>query len=429
MLDALAPSTVSDILSGRRLPRLPRKEFVESFVRACLVVRNCPLREIEKTAAAWLRSWRRLVGTEREYPSEPEARPAKGPCLLPRDPSLFVGRDTETTNVLRHLRAPEPGSRTVLIVGRGGVGKTSLAVRVARLASAEFPDGQLYVDLGGTQGAGMDRSVALTIFLAALGVSRSAAPEDFGERLQIYRALVAHRRLLVVFDNAACAAEIRDLLPTGAGCAALVTSRTSLAGLDGVRVSVGELSIAAALELLEGMIGAGRLDAEPDAARQIVKFCGGLPMAVWVAGARLAAGPHRRLSDLAAALSDERYRLDELTVDDVSIRASVRLSYQSLTPVARHALCLLSLMERMTFASASAALVLDLPIAETNRLLDELIDANLLSVTSGPAGNRYHLHDLVRLFAREQERSKEFAQVCAAANSQVNNQLAAVPYP
>jgi hypothetical protein len=415
-LGELAPSTVSEILNGKRLPRLPRTDFVEAFVRACLVAMHCPRGEAEATIALWLRAWRSLMESDHGSTADVELDAArKLPCLLPRDLPLFVGHDTDIADALRHLRDPDQNVRTVLITGPPGVGKTSLAVRVARLATLEYPDGQLYVDLGGAQREPMEPEVALAIFLAALGGLGARLPESFSERVQVYRALVAHRRLLVVLDNAANAAQIRDLLPSGTGCAVIVTSRTSLAGLDGLRLPVGELPAGPALELLAEMVGADRLHTEPEAAEEIVGFCGGLPMAVWVVGARLAARPHWRLDNVAAALADDRCRLDELTVGDVSVRDSMRLSYDALSPPARRALRLLGLLRVTHFAPSLAATLLDTSIVAADRMLDDLIEVNLLEVTSVRSDHRYRMHELVRLFARERAYGEETAQVRAAA--------------
>lgn len=125
-------------------------------------------------------------------------------------------------------------------------------------------------------------------------------PAELGERIHLYRTLLAQRRVLVVLDNAAGAEQVRDLMPSGGRCGTLITSRTTLSGVSGRRIVLGELSSVTGLALLREMLGPTRTGAEPDAARSIVETCGGLPLAVWVAGARLAARPHWPLAKVAA---------------------------------------------------------------------------------------------------------------------------------
>jgi DNA-binding SARP family transcriptional activator len=330
------------------------------------------------------------------------------PCLLPPAPPRFVGRNTEVDRAMASLLDHRGGPAPVVVTGPAGVGKTSLVVHIGHLVAAQFPDGQLYADLGGVQPEPVDPAEMLGRFLRALGMRGQAIPDGLTERIHLYRALLARRRLLVVLDNVANARQVRDLLPNGAGCAALVTSRTSLASLDGVRMTLRVLKTEQALDLLGQMAGSARVAAEPEAARDIVELCGRLPLAVWVASARLAARPHLALAAMAQALTDERDRLDQLVVEDVAVRASVELTYRGLDVDARRALRFLGLLRALDFAAWTLAALLDTSLTRAVRLIDDLVEVHLVEVASAsPADTRYRLHDLVRLVAYERSADED----------------------
>jgi tetratricopeptide (TPR) repeat protein len=244
----------------------------------------------------------------------------------------------------------------------------------------------------------------LARFLRSLGVDRAAIPDDVEERAALYRSRLADRRLLIVLDNAACEAQLRPLLPGTPGCAVLITSRMRLAGLNGSRlVDLDILEADQAVELLARVAGPLRVAAEPGAAREIVRLCGFLPLAVRIAGARLGARPHWRLDRLEADLADEHHRLDQLRLGDLEVRASLALSYQSLDATARRAFRRLGLLEIRDFAPWVTAALLDIPQTQAEELVDTLVDMQLLDVAGRDATGalRYRFHDLLRAYARE----------------------------
>ncbi|MFD3946588.1 BTAD domain-containing putative transcriptional regulator [Streptomyces sp. NPDC058579] len=325
------------------------------------------------------------------------------PRLLPPDLALFVGREHELTDAHRAFDADTAGPATLLVTGPAGVGKTAFAVRTAHGLASRFPDGQLHADLRGFGDEPAEPYTVLGTFLRALGTSGGSVPGELADRVHLYRTLLAQRRVLVVLDNAADAQQLRDLMPSGGQCAALITSRTTLAEMSGRRITLGVLSSTTALALLREMLGPGRTDAEPDAARSIVETCGGLPLAVWVAGARLAARPHWPLSKVARALADEQRKLDELAVGHIAVRASLGLTYQGMSAAAQRALRTLALLPGPAFAAWALAALLDIHLDEAEAVLDDLVEVHLVQTgTVGATGIRYQLHDLIRLFAREQ---------------------------
>jgi DNA-binding SARP family transcriptional activator len=346
----------------------------------------------------------------------PELGGARPPSQLPPPVPDFTGRDAEVERLRRGLTEPGagPGGRPAwTITGAGGTGKTSLAVYVAHQVRPDFPDGQVYVSLRGTEARPVEPASALDRLLRALGVPGAAIPAGPEERVAAYRTRLADRRVLVVLDDAADEAQVRPLLPASPGSAALVTSRKVLAGLEAVRVvPLDVLPAGDALGLLGAALGDGRVLAEPEAARAIVQSCGGLPLAVRVAAARLVGRPHWRLEQLATRLRDERRRFDELRVGDLDVRASLALSYHGLDPDHRRAFRLLALLEAPDFPAWVAAPLLDVDLTRAEDVVEALADARLVEVAGpDPAGQvRFRLHDLLRAFGRDAGAADEHRQ-------------------
>ncbi len=339
---------------------------------------------------------------------EPVQAPARlVPCQLPPDIADFTGREVALERLRSRGRGRDHAPTAVVItavVGKAGVGKTTLAVHGAHQLRSLFPDGQLYVNLRGAEAQALDPADVLGGFLRAFGVEGQSIPDDADERARLYRSLMVDRRALVLLDNAATEVQVRPLLPAGAGNAVLVTSRARLAGLAAADViDLDVLPPEQAVELLGKIAGAGRLAAEPGAACEIAALCGYLPLALRIAGARLAAKPHWRLRRMADRLAAQHRRLDELTAGDLEVRASVALSYQGLGEVERRAFRLLGLLEVPDFASWMLSALLDVPAHEAEGIAERLGDAQLLDpVGEDAAGQiRYRLHDLLRLYARE----------------------------
>jgi tetratricopeptide (TPR) repeat protein/transcriptional regulator with XRE-family HTH domain len=337
------------------------------------------------------------------------------PSLLPPSVADFTGREEEAASVLGLLTTDgfEEGPHAVVIsavAGKPGIGKTTLAIHVAHRLRDEFPDGQLYVNLQGAQTNPLEPGEVLARFLRALGADGSSIPDGLEERAERYRTLLAGQRVLVVLDNAASEAQVRPLLPGSPTCRVLVTSRARLVGLEGARlVDLDILSPEAAVELLARVAGPARVAAEPEAAAAIVGYCGRLPLAIRIAGSRLAARPAWSLARLAERLADERRRLDELAAGDLEVRASLALSYRALPDQQQQAFRRLGLLDAPDFPAWVAAAVLDLDPARGEDLVDGLVDAQLLELAGEDAGGqlRYRFHDLLRVYARERAAAED----------------------
>ncbi|MFC0530687.1 AfsR/SARP family transcriptional regulator [Phytohabitans kaempferiae] len=329
------------------------------------------------------------------------------PRQLPPDIAAFTGRYREVTAARSRL-APSPlrPAPLVAIDGPGGVGKSALAVYLAHRLAHHFPDGQLYVDLQGAT-AGLRPLPPLEVlgrFLRALGV-RETDMTTVDEASAAFRAAAATRRLLVVLDNAHDTAQVRPLLPAGPHTAVLVTSRRVLSTLDNAaHVHLDVLPPTEAMLLLSRLAGADRVAADQGGAQRLATWCGCLPLALRIAGARLAARPSWPVRELADRLSDTRRRLDELRFGELGVRSSFQVSYELLRDgtepddrAAARAFPLLALPDAADLSLPAAAALLDLPVAEAERILERLVDCQLLAE---PAPGRFRLHDLLRLFGR-----------------------------
>ncbi|MEU8364774.1 BTAD domain-containing putative transcriptional regulator [Nonomuraea sp. NPDC048882] len=347
--------------------------------------------------------------------SAAEPGPRTTVCQLPPDHADFVGRRDEVAAVTRNLLSAHGTSAGTAvpvsaISGQGGVGKTTLAVHVAHRLRHEFPDGQLYIDLRGCERHPLDAAEALGRFLRALGLDSSRLPADLDERVELYRETLADRRYLMVLDNAADEAQVRPLIPGTRGCAVLITSRQRLAMLPATRrIDLDVLPVADAVELLGNIIGAEKVVDTPSEARTLVRLCGELPLAVRIAGAKLAARPHWDLGHLITRLSDTRGRLGQLSHGSREVRASIAIGYQSLPSQAQRMFRLLGLLEAPDFAIWAGAALLDTSEPEAEQLMEQLADVRLLEVAGhGPGGQvRFRFHDLIRAYARERAEADE----------------------
>jgi tetratricopeptide (TPR) repeat protein/transcriptional regulator with XRE-family HTH domain len=325
------------------------------------------------------------------------------PAELQADLHDFTGRSPVVERLAALLQDAGSGAVPPIVLtaisGAGGVGKTTLAVHVAHRVLPSFPDGQLQVDL---QGAGAEPTAphdVLARFLRALGMPPERIPGDGDERAARYRSLLADRRVLVFLDNVKDAAQIRPLLPGAGRSRVLITSRSTLPGLDGAaRLTLDVLEADEALALLRRIVGEARVDAEPEAAADVLDACAGLPLAIRLAGSRLVARPDWSVRDLAGLLTDENRRLNVLQVEDRAVRATFAVSYRNLPPAQARAFRLLGLSPGPTTSLAAATALLGVPAAETSGLLDALAATHLIDrVGEG----RFRQHDLIRVYAVE----------------------------
>ncbi|MGC4862292.1 BTAD domain-containing putative transcriptional regulator [Micromonospora sp. DT41] len=334
------------------------------------------------------------------------------PLQTPAPPADFTGR-VDHLRRLRHLlgrdpRRPVPEPVTTCVIsGAAGVGKTALTLRAAQLLRQSFPGGQLYVDLQGFGRLPVPPLDALAGFLRALGLNGRRIPRDEAECAALFRSVLADRRMLIVLDNAHSAAQVRPLLPGTGGNAVLVTSRRRLADLAGATtVDLSVPSAGEALDMLAASVGPARVAAEHEAAVGVVRACGRLPIALRVAGSRLASLPAWTVRAAMERLADQRHRLDLLRIGDVGVEASFDLSYAELSVTTARTFRLSALLPGSGFGVAAAARMLDEDEARVEEALHELVDGNLVQVG---AEGRFRYHDLLRLYA-ERRAGREDAE-------------------
>ncbi len=331
------------------------------------------------------------------------------PRELPGAVPQFTGRTTEMDTLTRLLDQPGPAAtRTAVITaigGTAGVGKTALAVNWAHHHADRFPDGQLYVNLRGYDpGQPVPAADALARFLRALGVPGPGIPADPDERAARYRSLLAGRRMLIVLDNAGSAEQVRPLLPGSAGCAVIVTSRDSLAGLvarDGaVRLDLDLLPQPEAVGLLDRLIG-DRARGDPQAAEALADRCCRLPLALRVASELAVTRPATPLAGLVDELADRQQRLGLLDAAGdprTAVRAVFSWSYRHLDPDAARAFRLAALHPGPDLDAYAVAALAGLNLDQARRALDALGRAHLVQAAGQ---DRHALHDLLRAYGRE----------------------------
>ncbi len=351
------------------------------------------------------------VPRERGRPGLPACGPV--PRQLPAGPALFVGRTlafAELTSALaRSKDGGASGPTALVITGPPGIGKTALAVHACGRMRHEFPHGQLYADLRGTQPRPAAAGAVMAVFLRALGARPSELAPNGPERVGQYRSLLADRAVLILLDDASDAAQVRPLLPGPGPSSVLITSRSSLPDLPEAHiVGITELTDAEAMALFAASAGPERVRAEPSAAAAVLAVCAGLPLALRIAGARLASRPEWPIGHLAQLLADERNWLHELRHGSASVRTSLESAYGAMvgsgaarTTAGEQAARVferLGQWQASHFSTAQAAFRLGLPGDVAAAALESAVNAGLLRSFGA---DQYWLPGLIRVFARE----------------------------
>jgi DNA-binding SARP family transcriptional activator/tetratricopeptide (TPR) repeat protein/DNA-binding XRE family transcriptional regulator len=346
-------------------------------------------------------------------PARPEPAAESAPdvtsgCQLPADLPDHTNRDPEIGRIMGLLSGSTVNGivrPVVILSGSGGIGKTSLSIHVAHLLRPDYPEGQIFISLcGGTAGTGgVPPGEVLSRVLGALGTPNLHRFRTVEDKLARYRAAISGKRILIVLDDVATADMIRPLIPGTPGPALILSTRARLTTIPGAEhVELRMLIPAESLLLLRRIVGDAKVAAEPAAAATLVGMCNGLPLALRIVGARLAARPHWPISRLVQRMNDERRRLDEMTADGLAVRISIAVTYQGLAPAARRMLRLLGFLGVPEFGDWLAVALVDGPIDIAEDLLEQLVDARLVDIDEGANRlTRFRMHDLVRLYAHE----------------------------
>jgi tetratricopeptide (TPR) repeat protein len=330
------------------------------------------------------------AGSVRDIHLHPRWEPVV-PAQLPSAPSVLPCRDRELAQ-LDSWR----DEALIVVSGPGGIGKTALALHWLHHVRENYPDGQLYVDLGAFDVDGpVPPETVLEWFLSALGLPAEEIPAGLPQREAVFRSVTANRSITLLLDNAVSAAQVRPLLPSTRSGLAVVTSQWRLSGLamQGRHLDVAHWTVDQSVNALTELVGPDRVSAEPEAARRIASACGGLPIAVATVAARLRTRPRRTFTHEAAALQ-ERSKLLKMSPDgDPSLQSVFDASYAGLTTLAAEVYRLCGLHPAGRFGLDVVAEVSTLSLDEVEDGLDELVDCNLLIEEDQ---DRLRFHDLLR---------------------------------
>lgn len=403
-----SPSVLSSAAAGRRLPTL---QVTLAFAGACGADR-----------AEWRRRWQALAGQvdalrprltgrdPRPTPTATTTGPAgvadaarSGRSLLPAQLPVtphFVGRDVELATARALVTSSTMPRRPLVISGPVGVGKSAFAIRLAGELSAEWPDGQLYADLGGRRPVVTSPYDVVTGFLGALGVTSSQLPPEPWQRIALYRSMLADRRVLVLLDGVLDERQARPLLVRSPHSQVVVTSRSRLLGLDCAnRLQLDVLARVESVAMVGAALAAADVPAEAALLDQLAELCSDLPLALDIVIRKIAARPEWPVGYTVGRLAGGGL-LDRLRVGDVSVRGRLVSAYERQDLLVRAVFGRLGGSRSAHTDVAAVAAALSLPVASAEDHLETLLDAGLLRRASVPG--RYRVPSLFRLFAAEQ---------------------------
>jgi DNA-binding SARP family transcriptional activator len=326
------------------------------------------------------------------------------PAQLPHLDPGFVGRATELADLHAYLAAHRTEQVAVAITGTAGVGKSELAVRFARSVLADYPDGQLYVDLHGFSASRkpLPSESALGRLLRTFGFDAGQIPSEVREQRKLFLNSLDGRRMLVMLDDVAAFRQVAPLLPSMPGCLGVLTSRKRLEQLPAYvyRVQLEALKPEEAATLL--MAGAGTVDEQPELATlaELASLCDHLPLALRIAAERISGYGDGAIKNLLTEMTTES-RLDVLDAREdemTSVRATFAASYDALEPEAARTFRLLGLHPATEIGLAAAASLLGTGESGSRRLLALLVSENLLAESGA---NSFRMPRLLHDYAGE----------------------------
>ena len=307
----------------------------------------------------------------------------------PPPPQDFTGRGEEVEEILKSF---DRGATITGLRGTGGIGKTALALVMADRLKSRFPDGQIFLKLEGTSPNPLKPAETMAQVIRAFRGSEEHLPEDQNELQGLYDSVLEGKRVLLLLDNAADDKQVIPLLPPK-GCAALVTSRRNFT-LPGMPqpFPLDTMKPEEARDLL--------LTISPrigDRAEELARLCGHLPLALRAAASFLAVRTDLKPSAYLEELRSERTRLEKIGREgvDLDLEACFDLSYSRLPAETARVFCMLSVFPSDFDAAAEEVICQD----EGHQHLSELLRWSLVEFPRPEGEGRYHLHDLVRLFA------------------------------
>lgn len=332
-----------------------------------------------------------------------EVQAARPPFQVIADLPYFVGREREM-EAIQAVLLNGSQLKVCSLHGMGGVGKTSLAARLAYRLRPHFPDGVLWARLDTS-----DTMSILSTFAGAYG--KDVSPyTDLAGRSQAVRDLLAHKQALIVLDNVQHSEEVKPLLPPTGSCSVLMTTRRhDLSVMRGIRrfhLSEFGNDGREAIALFAYILGELQTQAERETLTQIAELVGHLPLAIAIIASRMAYEPGWLTAEFLQRLQREKGRLNELAYDDQSVRLSFNMNYQVLPAEQRSLFAALAAFEGDDFAPEAAAFLVGLPLESAEDHLRKLF---ALSLVQQDRPGRYHLHPLLSEYARETLHDKQTA--------------------
>ncbi|MFD3518315.1 tetratricopeptide repeat protein [Streptomyces sp. NPDC058657] len=299
-----------------------------------------------------------------------------------------------------------PRARVLLIAGRPGSGRTSLAEELARSVAADYPDGALRARLTAPGGARVPTEETARELLGELGIAGPPGA-DADTLAEMVREALAVRRVLLVLDDAADAAQVDPLLPDNPDCLVVATSQGPLTGIVDVRpCTLGGLDTASAVALLAHLTGKVRITVDPTAADTLVEECGGQPAALVLVGGWLAGRPRSSVADVTKHLRELPEDPGQGTGAGPLARV-LRLVYGSLSQPTARILRLLALAPAGLADAHTASALAGCSVSAAQSALDDFAVQGLLH----PAGDQYQvpgcIAPLLRALTEAQDRPAE----------------------
>ena len=351
------------------------------------------------------------------------AVPAQGPrasAVAPHRVWDFSGREREIAEILSFLgSSPEGRTAPVVISGLAGIGKTTTALEAIHRLESSRPI--LFLDLDGLSPTPPTPLQVVSGLLRQVPGAGDATPRTLDDAVHRWRAVTGTTAVSVLLDNADAEAQVRPVLTLDPLSAVVVTSRRALTGLEGVRrITLGPLRPEESVELLAHIIPADQRDAGD--LRELAELSSNVPLAMRIAGNRIAATPAVRAGDFSTRIRSAEDRLRMLVAGDLAVEAAFTLSYEDLEPAVATLFRSISVIDTGTFDARIAAATLASPanVVDVESWLDELTDLGLVEARGG---NRYHLHDLVRLFAGARRADAEPAEETQARRARLRHWL------
>lgn len=319
------------------------------------------------------------------------------PATLPPDADDFTGRAAQVL-ALTELAAAQERPTLWIVEGMGGIGKTALAVHAGHQVAHRYPDAQLYLDFQAhdPHQEPLSPSDALCELLTALCGPAARIPAALDARAEMWRAELACRRAVLIFDDVTGPEQVRPLLPVAGGSLVIVTSRRRHAGWGVARIlTLPVLSAEDAAALFVRIAGRAAAD-EPEPVAEISRLCGCLPLAIRLAAGRIRSGAAASLSELLDELGESAEDRETQTEVGRGIRSAFELSYRRLTVDEQRFFCFLGVSPCLPATAHSAAMLTGTTVAEARAALTVLAGHHLLEETFP---GRFGCHDLIRGFA------------------------------